>query len=997
MFKSRSDIAMQKHLKKSKGKKRNLKTTKQDGALQQHEAEEMLTAIVEKVARKRGGKCMMKKKKQRHRDGADGISTKLDTWLSNVTMTQGHVSDLFSVPKVKKVKEDREKYKGTKQARSQVQSSDSGTNCDMVEESTHEKKKTKDKLKKKKGLKKAKEKVEDEKLILKDFQLETITDLQIKSKKKKKKKSKDKNRVKAKTERITSSTAVTEEGTGQGKRKRKHDSISECDYGKANTCALSHDEPVKKKKKKKSKDKDKPKDRKESVILGAAVIGEKAKKAKRKRKQDGSSRCNDSTVAADILCHNEPVKKKKKGKRSRGSKTGDDNESGAISSGMVDSISGTASKKPQKSKQKRKHKSVETHDVCDTTEKEVDEVSVSKLPKKKKKKRHRQKDEINDASTPNQGEPASASVTLKKKHTKVKNSGQSKETVTRESSRATRNSPKVKDQAKKEKKKKSKRKGKDDESTEKHALTVTEIDNASRQKNKEVKDQTKSDKRRKSKRKGKDSESTEKHTLVVTEIANASCQKNKVKEAKTKRKKKKKECGTETDDFGEGSCETLLGSKENVSPEVDDEEATKRKKKKQKKKKDQEKNDSVESRESVDSLITGTHRVGHQLDKNTRKDKKSNQRKHPEVITGCQVIIEQLPDSLLPPKEKKKKKGKKAADSGKTDGEVTKVKKNKRDTTHILRETVIDTTPSTVDQGGMAVTKKGKENRSKRKRSQDSTKDDGKGADDVSPSKRKRKGKHTKDSENKADEDPTQLTEKAAVEKNEKRKRKNTPECTERYEGSDSKGNLSITDDTQVQANVTGSPGEGTVPENTISVKSESAGVEGDTKTDLDTGLINTPGERSTRVEETQSNTGTGVVDVHCVQCKVEQQSDHDQNENNTNQSTPSMTNAACMGQWRTANFQGSAQKDKFFRLLGMRKKQLNADAGSEERRSSYALNDSQARSLNQQLENQYCQAMSMKWDIRRGFGLGYSEPAKTQSKKFHIDKDAVRSVKFED
>ncbi|XP_072454086.1 lysine-rich nucleolar protein 1 isoform X2 [Notamacropus eugenii] len=100
-------------------------------------------------------------------------------------------------------------------------------------------------------------------------------------------------------------------------------------------------------------------------------------------------------------------------------------------------------------------------------------------------------------------------------------------------------------------------------------------------------------------------------------------------------------------------------------------------------------------------------------------------------------------------------------------------------------------------------------------------------------------------------------------------------------------------------------------------------------------------------------------------------------------------------GQWDTATFENSDQKMKFLRLMGGFKNSslsLSNSPGSL-RKPNMALNKQAADTLQQNLQVEFDRAMS--WKHQRGVGLGYS--ASANKNKFYIDRNASRSVKFND
>ena len=81
----------------------------------------------------------------------------------------------------------------------------------------------------------------------------------------------------------------------------------------------------------------------------------------------------------------------------------------------------------------------------------------------------------------------------------------------------------------------------------------------------------------------------------------------------------------------------------------------------------------------------------------------------------------------------------------------------------------------------------------------------------------------------------------------------------------------------------------------------------------------------------------------------------------------------------------------------GFKKSSTGSDSalGSLTAKSSFsALSGDQEKKLNMGLEEQYNRAMGFRLG-KRGMGLGYSAEDDPEAKKFHIDKDASKSVKL--
>ncbi|KAL6110408.1 knop1 [Pungitius sinensis] len=100
------------------------------------------------------------------------------------------------------------------------------------------------------------------------------------------------------------------------------------------------------------------------------------------------------------------------------------------------------------------------------------------------------------------------------------------------------------------------------------------------------------------------------------------------------------------------------------------------------------------------------------------------------------------------------------------------------------------------------------------------------------------------------------------------------------------------------------------------------------------------------------------------------------------------------VGQWGTAQFNSSEQQQKFLRLMGGFKKGFQPAVGSSDR-ANMALGKDAQQQLQQGLLGEFECAQSRRMDVSsRGSGLGFSAPA---NKKFSIDINACRSVRFDD
>ncbi|XP_047694294.1 lysine-rich nucleolar protein 1 isoform X5 [Prionailurus viverrinus] len=99
-------------------------------------------------------------------------------------------------------------------------------------------------------------------------------------------------------------------------------------------------------------------------------------------------------------------------------------------------------------------------------------------------------------------------------------------------------------------------------------------------------------------------------------------------------------------------------------------------------------------------------------------------------------------------------------------------------------------------------------------------------------------------------------------------------------------------------------------------------------------------------------------------------------------------------GQWDTAGFENEEQKLKFLKLMGGFKNGSPSFSRPPNMtgRPNMALNKKAADTLRQNLQQDYDRAMS--WKYSRGAGLGFST---TPDKIFYIDRNASKSIKFED
>lgn len=106
------------------------------------------------------------------------------------------------------------------------------------------------------------------------------------------------------------------------------------------------------------------------------------------------------------------------------------------------------------------------------------------------------------------------------------------------------------------------------------------------------------------------------------------------------------------------------------------------------------------------------------------------------------------------------------------------------------------------------------------------------------------------------------------------------------------------------------------------------------------------------------------------------------------------LTQGTQFGQWDTAGFENEEQKLKFLKLMGGFKNVSPSFSRPPNmtRRPNMALNKKAADTLRQNLQQDYDRAMS--WKYSRGAGLGFST---TPDKIFYIDRNASKSIKFED
>ncbi|KAM9315032.1 uncharacterized protein knop1 isoform 2-T2 [Pholidichthys leucotaenia] len=106
------------------------------------------------------------------------------------------------------------------------------------------------------------------------------------------------------------------------------------------------------------------------------------------------------------------------------------------------------------------------------------------------------------------------------------------------------------------------------------------------------------------------------------------------------------------------------------------------------------------------------------------------------------------------------------------------------------------------------------------------------------------------------------------------------------------------------------------------------------------------------------------------------------------------LTKPTGFGQWSTAQFDNTAQQQKFLRLMGGFKKGFQPGKASPGG-TNMALGKDAQQQLQQGLMGEFEQAHSRRMDFNnRGAGLGFTPLSK---KKFSIDINACRSVRFDD
>uniref|UniRef100_A0A452QMK3 Small acidic protein-like domain-containing protein n=1 Tax=Ursus americanus TaxID=9643 RepID=A0A452QMK3_URSAM len=123
-------------------------------------------------------------------------------------------------------------------------------------------------------------------------------------------------------------------------------------------------------------------------------------------------------------------------------------------------------------------------------------------------------------------------------------------------------------------------------------------------------------------------------------------------------------------------------------------------------------------------------------------------------------------------------------------------------------------------------------------------------------------------------------------------------------------------------------------------------------------------------------------------------QEEIDRESGKTEASEPRKWTGTQFGQWDTASFENEEQKLKFLKLMGGFKNGAPSFSRPSNTigRPNMALSKKAADTLQQNLQQDYDRAMS--WKYKRGTGLGFST---TPDKIFYIDRNASKSIKFED
>ncbi|XP_012377613.2 lysine-rich nucleolar protein 1 isoform X2 [Dasypus novemcinctus] len=123
-------------------------------------------------------------------------------------------------------------------------------------------------------------------------------------------------------------------------------------------------------------------------------------------------------------------------------------------------------------------------------------------------------------------------------------------------------------------------------------------------------------------------------------------------------------------------------------------------------------------------------------------------------------------------------------------------------------------------------------------------------------------------------------------------------------------------------------------------------------------------------------------------------QEEIDRESGKTEASETRMWTGTRFGQWDTAGFENENQKLKFLKLMGGFKHLSPSFSRppSSVGGSTMALSRKAADTLQRNLQQDYDRAMS--WKYNRGSGLGFST---APTKVFYIDRNASRSIKYED
>ncbi|XP_035931919.1 lysine-rich nucleolar protein 1 isoform X1 [Halichoerus grypus] len=123
-------------------------------------------------------------------------------------------------------------------------------------------------------------------------------------------------------------------------------------------------------------------------------------------------------------------------------------------------------------------------------------------------------------------------------------------------------------------------------------------------------------------------------------------------------------------------------------------------------------------------------------------------------------------------------------------------------------------------------------------------------------------------------------------------------------------------------------------------------------------------------------------------------QEEIDRESGKTEASEPRKWTGTQFGQWDTASFENEEQKLKFLKLMGGFKNGAPSFSRPSNTigRPNMALSKKAADALQQNLQQDYDRAMS--WKHKRGAGLGFST---APDKTFYIDRNASKSIKFED